>query len=232
MINSLSWQWSMFILHDQQSFIQWSMLIMHELLWMILFIKPWTMQTVSINSLSLLCSVARRPPASEEGGMVALSQMALLIMYEICWSSNDRLLIMDEICWSCNDAAVDRGWNLFIMVWYAIDHGDDMLIVPMIGVLIMHDVLQNYVTMKVIVITIMCYFFQSIVPQGLKEPGICELTRRRFIFQDLISDLFHRLWSPRAMPSPPSTSDIPGSKPSWPICEIVWISSWTQRISW
>ena len=28
-----------------------------------------------------------------------------------------------------------------------------MLIVPMIGVLIMHDVLQNYVTMKVIVIT-------------------------------------------------------------------------------
>ena len=60
---------------------------------------------------------------------------------------------MDEICWSCNDAAVDRGWNLFIMLWYAIDHGDDMLIVPMIGVLIMHDVLQNYVTMKVIVIT-------------------------------------------------------------------------------
>ena len=153
MINSLSWQWSMFILHDQQSFIQWSMLIMHELLWMILFIKPWTMQTVSIHSLSLFCSVARRPPASEEGGMVALSQMALLIMYEICWSSNDRLLIMDEICWSCNDAAVDRGWNLFIMLWYAIDHGDDMLIVPMIGVLIMHDVLQNYVTMKVIVIT-------------------------------------------------------------------------------
>ena len=77
----------------------------------------------------------------------------LLIMYEICWSSNDRLLIMDEICWSWNDAAVDRGWNLFIMLWYAIDHGDDMLIVPMIGVLIMHDVLQNYVTMKVIVIT-------------------------------------------------------------------------------
>ena len=71
MINSLSWQWSMFILHDQQSFIQWSMLIMHELLWMILFIKPWTMQTVSIHSLSLFCSVARRPPASEEGGMVA-----------------------------------------------------------------------------------------------------------------------------------------------------------------
>ena len=29
-----------------------------------------------------------------------------------------------------------------------------MLIVPMIGVLIMNDVLQNYVTMKVIVITI------------------------------------------------------------------------------
>ena len=113
--------------------------------------------------------------------MVALSQMALLIMYEICWSSNDRLLIMDEICWSsndrllimdeicwssndrplimdeicwsCNDTAVDHGWNLFIMLWYAIDHGDDMLIVPMIGVLIMHDVLQNYVTMKVIVIT-------------------------------------------------------------------------------
>ena len=27
-----------------------------------------------------------------------------------------------------------------------------MLIIPMIGVLIMHDVLQNYVTMKVIVI--------------------------------------------------------------------------------
>ena len=153
MINKLSWQWSMFIIHDQQSFIQWSMLIMHELLWMILFIKPWTMQTVSIHSLSLFCSVARRPPASEEGGMVALSQMALLIMYEICWSSNDRLLIMDEICWSCNDAAVDRGWNLFIMLWYAIDHGDDMLIVPMIRVLIMHDVLQNYVTMKVIVIT-------------------------------------------------------------------------------
>ena len=30
MINKLSWQWSMFIIHDQQSFIQWSMFIIHD----------------------------------------------------------------------------------------------------------------------------------------------------------------------------------------------------------
>ena len=88
-----------------------------------------------VYSLSLFCSVARRPSASEEGGMVALSQMPTVDHVRICWSSNDKLLIMDAICWSCYD------------------HGDDMLIVAMIGVLIMHDVLKNHVTMKVIVIT-------------------------------------------------------------------------------
>ena len=30
MINKLSWQWSMFIIHDQQYFIQWSMFIIHD----------------------------------------------------------------------------------------------------------------------------------------------------------------------------------------------------------
>ena len=142
----------------------------------------------------------------EEGAMVALSQMALLIMYEICWSSNDRLLIMDEICWSCNDAAVDRGWNLFIMLWYAIDHGDDMLIVPMIGVLIMHDVLQNYVTMKVIVITIVgleLQFFPQNCPDLSKahHQGLHHVPDVKFgIFCKKSPHSFNILWSQRLFP--------------------------------
>ena len=55
-------------------------------------------------------------------------------------------------------------------VYHAIDHGDDMLIVPMIGVLIMHDILQTYVTMKVIVITSLCDINLLIEKQIL---GVC-----------------------------------------------------------
>ena len=47
-----------------------------------------------------------------------------------------------------------------------------MLIVPMIGVLIMHDVLQNYVTMKVIVIT-------SNHPPPLRSPEVGELLSKK-----------------------------------------------------
>ena len=79
----------------------------------------------------------------------------LLIMGMICLSCNDRLLIMGMICLSCNARLLIMGM-IFLSCNDRLlinDHGDDMLIVSMIGVLIMYDVLQNYVTMKVIVIT-------------------------------------------------------------------------------
>ena len=142
MIDSLSYQWSTVVMNDQQSFmaminvyLTWST-VFHP---MINVDHAWTVMNDIVHkamnnanciyTLTFTFLLSSSPTSGElRGGMVALSQMALLIMYEICWSSNDRLLIMDEICWSCNDAAVDRGWNLFIMLWYAFDHGDDMLI--------------------------------------------------------------------------------------------------------
>ena len=61
--------------------------------------------------------------------------MQMLIMYYNCWSYYERLFI----CWSCYD-------TLLIM-------HDDMLIIAMKRLLIIHDVLNNHVIMKVIVTT-------------------------------------------------------------------------------
>ena len=70
---------------------------------------------------------------------VCLSVSNILIMYHNCWSCYERLLIMHEICWSCYHTL-------------SIRH-DDMLIIAMKGLLIIHDVLHNHFIMKVFVTT-------------------------------------------------------------------------------
>ena len=62
----------------------------------------------------------------------------------------------------------DSCMNVLFMLWKAIDHSYDMLIIAMNRVLIMHDSIHNHVIMNIIVNPITCAQFL-----GLDSPLLC-----------------------------------------------------------
>ena len=86
-----------------------------------------------------------------------------------------------------------------------------MLIVPMIGVLIMHDVLQNYVTMKVIVITKLRWSCK-----GVEKPFDCVVGKGAAV--DDIHEVWHRV------------TRVEGSQTTTILCRPIFISFSQARV--